>query len=103
MEEKLKEIVKKIELSKLSNDDKEALYQQISVSLHSVVVPVLLKYIPKEQLDALTNKEPKDTVDGFVTMLKTAMKDGKAFGEIAALTDEVLADVETALVKGGVV
>lgn len=103
MEEKLRAIVVKIEQSSLSNEDKEALYQQISESLHSVVVPVLLKYIPKEQLDALNTTPPKDLAAGFVELIKNSIQDGKVLKDIADLVDEVLVDVETALVKGGVV
>lgn len=103
MEDKLKTIVTKIEQSSLSNDDKEALYAQISESLHNVVVPVLLKYIPKEQLDSLANNPPKDMVAAFVVLIKNAIQDGKALKEVSDLVDEVLIDVETALQKGGIV
>lgn len=102
MEEKLRAIVEKIEHSKLSNDDKEALYTQISESLHSFVLPVFLKYLPKDQLDSLANNPPKDMVTAFIDLIKNALKDGKALGEIATLADEVLVDVESALQKGGI-
>lgn len=103
MEEKLREIVLKIEQSKLSNDDKEALYAQISQSLHSVVVPVLLNHIPKDQLDALATKLPKDMVAAFIDVIKNSIHDGVVFKEISDLIDEILTDVETALQKGGIV
>ncbi len=103
MEEKLRALVEKIERSSLSNEDKEALYAQMSESLHSVVVPVLLKYVPKEKLDALANNPPQDMAAAYVDLVKNSIQDGKALQEVSFLVNDVLVDVETGLAKGGIV
>lgn len=100
-EDRLTDIVVRIEKSGWTDEDKEALYAKISEYLHSVVLPVVLKHTPNAEFRALTSN-PKATVDEFVSLLKTPYSDPSMYEELNSTMHEVLDDVETALVKGGV-
>lgn len=103
MEEQLKAIVVRIEKSKLSNEDKAELYATISEGLQATVWPVLLKYMPKEQLEFLS-ADPKSrvTVESYAKLIEDTIKDGVALKEIDGLMNGVLTEVDTALKEEGV-
>jgi RNA-binding protein YhbY len=103
MEEKLRAIVTKIEVSSLKDEDKEALYATISEGLQATVWPVLLKYMPKEQLQYLAD-DPKSrvTVESYAKLIEDTIKDGVALKEIEGLMNKVLEEVEKALAQEGI-
>lgn len=103
MEEKLKAIVTRIEKSKLSEADKGELYSTISEGLQATVWPVLLKYMPKEQLEFLA-ADPKTrvTVESYAKLIEDTIKDGEALKEIDGLMNDVLTEVDKALKEEGV-
>lgn len=103
MEDKLKAIVERIEKSKLSEGEKNELYVTISEGLQLTVWPVLLKYMPKDQLEFLS-ADPKGrvTVESYAKLITDTIKDGKALGEIDGLMNEVLAEVDKALTDEGI-
>jgi hypothetical protein len=103
MEEKLKAIVMRIEQSKLSESDKGELYSTISEGLQATVWPVLLKYMPKEQLEFLA-ADPKTrvTVESYAKLIEDTIKDGEALKEIDGLMNDVLTEVDKALKEEGV-
>lgn len=103
MEEKLKAIVARIEKSKLAENDKAELYATISEGLQATVWPVLLRYMPKDQLDYLA-ADPKSrvTVESYAKLIEDTVKDGEALKEIDGLMNDVLAEVDSALVEEGV-
>lgn len=100
MEAKLKEIVTRIEQSKLSDEDKAELYATISEGLQATVWPILLKYMPKEQLEFLS-ADPKSrvTVESYAKLIEDTIKDGVALKEIEGLMNEVLGEVDKALAE----
>lgn len=102
MEDKLRAIVTKIEKSTLSEADKEALYQTISGGLQATVWPVLLRFMPKDQLQDLADNPAKVTVESYAGLIENTIKDGQALTEIAKLMDEVLIEVEKALAQEGI-
>jgi len=103
MEDKLKAIVERIEKSKLSEEEKNELYATISEGLQLTVWPVLLKYMPKDQLDYLA-EDPKGrvTVESYAKLIEDTIKDGEALKEIDGLMKSVLNEVDTALTEEGV-
>lgn len=100
MEAKLKQIVTRIEQSKLSDEDKAELYATISEGLQATVWPVLLKYMPKEELEFLS-ADPKSrvTVESYAKLIEDTIKDGEALKEIEGLMNEVLGEVDKALAE----
>lgn len=103
MEEKLRAIIARIEKSRLSSNEKAELYATISEGLQSTVWPVLLRYMPKDQLDYLA-EDPKTrvTVESYATLIEDTVKDGEALKEIDTLMREVLSEVDNALQEEGV-
>ena len=102
MEDKLRQIVTKIEASKLADSDKEELYATISEGLQATVWPVLLKYMPKEELQGLADNPSKVTVESYANLIENTIKDGQALKEIEGLMNQVLAEVEKALAQEGI-
>jgi len=103
MEDKLKTIVTRIEQSKLSEEEKNDLYQTISEGMQLTVWPILLKYMPKDQLDYLA-ADPKGrvTVESYAKLIEDTVKDGEALKEIDSLMNDVLSDVDKALTEEGI-
>lgn len=101
-EDRLTDIVVQIEKSGWTDEDKNALYAKISEYLHSVVLPVMLKYTPVDDLKDLATNPAKDTVEAFVEVMKKPLSDPKMAEELNATVQSVLDDVETALSKGGI-
>lgn len=102
MEEKLKAIVTRIDSSTLPEETKEELYETISAGLQSVVMPVLLKYMPKDQLEDLSTNPSKVTVESYSKLIEDTIKDGEALREIAGSMDQILGEVEKVLTEEGV-
>lgn len=103
MEDKLNAIITRIEQSKLSEEEKNELYTTISEGMQLTVWPVLLKYMPKEQLDYLA-ADPKSrvTVESYAKLIEDTIKDGEALKEIDSLMTSVLAEVDKALTEEGI-
>lgn len=101
-EERLTDIVVAIEKSGWTDADKEALYAKISEYLHSIVLPIILKYTPQAELTSLSNDPSKVTIESFLELMKKPFTDPKMYEELNTTVHEVLEDVETALSKGGI-
>lgn len=102
MEDKLKAIITKIEQSDLTDQEKEELYTTISEGLHATVLPVLVKYMPQDQVDDVTNHPDTLTVDRYVQLVSDAVKNGAAMPEIAKFMDAFLVGVNSLLAKEGI-
>ena len=103
MEEKLKAIVERIEQSQLSESEKNELYVIVSEGLQSTVWPIMVKYMPKEDLEYLA-ADPKTrvTVESYAKLIGEAIKDGEALREIEDTMDGVLSQVENILQEEGI-
>lgn len=102
MEDKLKAIVERVEKSKLSEEDRAELYATISEGLQATVWPILLKYMPKDQLETLAADKSKVNVESYGKLIEDTIKDGEALKEIDGLMNEVLSEVDKALMEEGV-
>lgn len=98
MEEKLKAIVERIERSQLSESEKNELYVLVSEGLQSTVWPIMVKYMPQEDLEYLA-ADPKSrvTVESYAKLIGDSIKDGEALKEIEETMTGVLENVEKAL------
>ena len=83
MEEKLKLIVERIEVSSLTENEKAELYVIISDGLHSTVWPIMVQYMPKEQLEFLA-ADPKSrvTVESYTKLITDTITDTNVLMEI---------------------
>lgn len=103
MEDKLRAIVTRIEASSLSDDAKNRIYETIHDELQKTVLPILYDYLPEDRLMELSNDKSKVTAESYASLIGEAIKDGKAFEEIGKVMEDVLQEVETTLVEGGVI
>lgn len=102
MEDKLKGIITKIEQSDMTDQEKEELYTVISEGLHATVLPVLVKYMPQNQVDDVTNHPETLTVNRYVQLVSDAVKNEAAMPEIANKMDALLVEVNSLLAKEGI-
>lgn len=102
MEDKLRALVEKIETSqKLPDPVKDRLYETIRMGLQSMVWPVLMDYLPKDQLDYYTKNPQLLTTSVYLKLLNDAIaiNDGEALGKMERAMEGLLSDIDAALVK----
>src|SRR3989304_5713133 len=101
MEEKLTPLVTRIQNSTISDEEKAKLYAMISEALDASVLPVLLKHMPKDQLEDLGNNPGKVTVESYAKLLKDTIQGGETLKEAENAVDQILTDFDTALQEEG--
>lgn len=101
-EDRLTNIVIRVEKSGWTDEDKEAMYAKISEYLYEVVLPVVLKYTPDAEFKQMTATPSKVTIDAFLDLLRQPFTNPEMYKELDSTLQSVLDDVETALEKGGV-
>lgn len=102
MDEKLRAIVTRVELSKLSDEEKEDIYLAIAEGLHSTVWPILIKHMPKDELEELASDSAKVTVESYGKLIEDTVKDGAALKEIDDLMQQILDNVDKTLTEQGI-
>lgn len=102
MEEKLRAIVTRIDSSKLDSMDKDELYKMLASGLDAVVLPILLKHMPKDQLAALSADPARVTIELYTKLIDTTFQDGVAFGEIQAAMERLLSETDATLKEAGI-
>lgn len=101
-EDRLSDIVVRVEKSGWTDEDKEALYAKISEYLRDVALPVITKYMPANELHALASSSSKVTIDTYIEFMKKPYSNPEMYKELYKELQSVLDDVDTALSKGGI-
>lgn len=102
MDQKLKSIVTRIQLSSLPHDVKADLYVTIQEGLQNVALPILVKHLPEAELTDLAANPQKISIDTYIDLIGKTVKDGEVFKEIELALTDVLTKVEEQLKKNGV-
>ena len=102
MDDKLKALITKIEQSDMTDPEKEQLYAALSDGMRALVLPILVKYMPQDQVTELTNSPDKITVDRWVQLVEAAVKNEQAQKEIPNALDKLLVEVNSLLAKEGI-
>lgn len=102
MEDKLTQLVTRIERSNLTDPEKEELYAAISEGLHATVLPVLVKYMPPDQVTEVTDHPEILTVDRYIKLVSDAVANTEAMPEIASAMDGLLNHLDGLLSKEGI-
>lgn len=102
MDDKLRAVVTRVEVSKLTESEKEDVYTAIAEGLQSTVWPILIKYMPKDQLDDLAANPSKVNLETYGKLIEDTVKDGQALKEIETLMQQILAAVDKTLTEQGV-
>lgn len=101
MEDKLRELLAKIESSDLTDEQKDKMLAILVDELQAVVQPVLLNYVDSAKLEALANSEQKVTVEAFISLMKEAVANPAALPDLSAAMEQVLVEYETVMKEGG--
>lgn len=100
MDEKLTALITRIEQSALSDKAKAQLYTMISAGLQASVWPVLMKYVPAEDLAALAeDPNDKEKVTRYTALIATAVEEGNALDEIETVMNGLIDEVDAALTE----
>lgn len=102
MEAQLKAIVERVEKSKLSDEQKVKIYTLISEGLESMVMPILIKYMPKDQLEGLSKEPGKVTIEAYAKLIGDTITDGQALTEIDLWMKQMVSEVDKALQEQGI-
>ena len=102
MEDKLTQLVTRVERSNLTDAEKEELYGAISEGLHATVLPVLVKFMPPDQVTEVTDHPETLTVDRYVALVSDAVVNKEAMPKIAKAMDGLLSHIDGLLSKEGI-
>lgn len=102
MEDKLKQIIVRIENSSLEQPQKEEIYDAVADALRTVVLPTFLKYLPPEQLRDLASNPGKVTIETFGQLISKATKNPAMLEEINQQFEEIINKTEEILTKYGI-
>jgi hypothetical protein len=102
MEEKLRDIVTRIDSAKLDSIDKDALYKTLAAGLRAIALPAFIKHMPKEELKDLADNPAKVSVQSYLKLLDDSIADGQALAEIESAMNTLLKEVDKTLKASGV-
>ena len=102
MDDKLRVLIAKIEQSDMTDDEKEGVYTVISDGMRALVLPILVKYMPQDQVTELTNSHEQITVDRWVALVEAGLQNEQAQKEIPNVLDKLLVEVTSLLAKEGI-
>lgn len=98
MEDRLNDIISRIEASSLSDGEKAQLYASISGGLQASVWPVLMKYIPSTDIDTvLAEPDGQKKVELYKTLISQAVDQESTLPEIEETMTKLLDEVDAAL------
>src|SRR3972149_8439117 len=97
MDDKLRQIVTRVEASKLADADKAKIYARISVGLESLVMPVLLAHMPKDQASEFISDPKNATIEKYISLMEETLKNSEPLVEIETWMKQMLQEVDAAL------
>ena len=100
--DQLTALVNRIEMSTITDEDKNKIYLSITNLLDATVLPIFLKHLPKDQLELLSNDVSKVTVDAYSKLISTTYGDGVALTEMDVALKDVVQKIDAALKQEGI-
>ena len=101
MEDKLRELLAKIENADITDERKDKMMGLLVDELQVLVKPVLLKYIEPGKLEGLANTEGSVSVEAYLDAMKGALTNKQAFEELAKVMEALIVDFEAIMKEGG--
>lgn len=101
-EERITNIVRKIDASDLLDSDKVHLFVEISDGLKAAILPVLLKHVSKEELSRLSRDPASVTIDRYMEFIAHAFDEGSASEDVITAVEGVVVEIEHALEESGI-
>lgn len=98
MEQRLDDIITRIEASSLSADEKAQLYAAISGGLQGSVWPVLIKLAPPNEIDEILKEtDEKRKVERYNALISGVVDTDSSYAEIEETMNKLLDEVDAAL------
>ena len=97
MEDKLKAIIARVEVSSLPVEDKDKIYTMIAEGMKASIWPALISSMPKDQLEALSKQSSKVTIESYTKLMESAVGDERVMEEIDETLNRLLDEVDAAL------
>jgi len=98
MEQRLDDIITRIEASSLSAAEKAQLYAAISGGLKGSVCPVLMKLAPPGEIDEILKEtDEKKKVERYNTLISGVVDTDSSYAEIEEVMNKLLDEVDAAL------
>lgn len=96
-----KNIITRVQLSPLSEEEKAGIYAELSLGLHKLVWTILIAHIPEEKLKEVTS-QTKMTIDQYADCIDLALKNPETSKELHDMTMESLQEIDALLTKKGI-
>lgn len=98
MEQRLKEIIARIEASSLSEQEKAQLYTALSGGLQASVWPTLMQYVPEGEIDTLlVEPDGQKRVARYSQIIADVVDKGNTLSEIEETMNKLLDEVDAVL------
>lgn len=98
MENRLNDIISRIDASALSDQEKSQLYAAISGGLQGSVWPVLIKLAPANEIDEILKEtDEKKKVERYNTLISGVVDTDSSYAEIEETMNKLLDEVDAAL------
>ena len=102
MDDKLKNIVSRVEKSNLSRLDKDELYRVISRGLRRAALEMLVAHVNREKLNQLADNLVENlTEEAYFDLMRETVSNSPAVPKAMALVDEVMDGVGKVLTDEG--
>ncbi len=102
MEETLIALIRRIEAAPIPESDKVHLYVEIRHALQAAVTPVMLRYLPKEEMRTLVKNLSSLSVEEYIPFMVNALNKEGVLEEIEQSMHSILREIDTALTESGV-
>jgi hypothetical protein len=102
MEEALKALIQRVESAPIPESDKIHLYVEIRYALQAAVTPVILRFLPKEEVHTLIKNLSSVSVEQYIPFIVNALNKEGVLEEIERSMQEVLHEIDTAITESGV-
>jgi len=90
LQQKLNEIIQKIDNSPFSSTQKNQLKAQVFELLKKAVLPVMVKHMPKDKLQKFIDEPEHTTIDQYGELFADALDDKSTMPELLELMDQIL-------------
>lgn len=97
MEDKLKAIIARVEVSSLPVEDKDKIYTMIAEGMKASIWPVLISSMPKDELAALSKQSAKVTVESYTKLMDSVVGNENVLEEVDDTLNALLDEVDAAL------
>jgi hypothetical protein len=99
LQEKLNNILEKIDNFPFSSTQKNQLKEKIFELLKKAILPIMVKHMPKDKLQKFIDEPEHTTIDQYGELFADALDDKSTMPELLKLMDQILDGISATLNK----